>query len=117
MSKVTSVEVKKTGSGAKGPWTLYNITVDDNPSKFISGFAKVDVGDEVVLEEKTIEKDGNTYVNLNYSKPKAPTTHASAPSASTGGGVEDKRILKLLTIIAEEVGIEKNVIMDILTGE
>jgi hypothetical protein len=110
MSKVTSVEVKKTGQGPKGPWTLYNITVDDNESKYISGFDKVEVGDTV---EVSSVQNGE-YTNWNYKKPKASKGSTAAPSA---GGAADPRTLKLLVVIAEQVGVEKETVLSILEGK
>lgn len=113
--KVLTSEVKKTGSsttknGAQRPWTLYVLTLEGTDIK-PSGFEKVQPGDMVSLKAVENVKDGVTYTNHNYEKVDTGTT-SQAQTASTGG--EDKRVLKLLTVIAEQIGVDRQQLMDIL---
>lgn len=55
---VTSVSVKKAGTGKKGPWTMYAVELDNGTTA--SGFDAVQVGDMVTVEQK------GQY--LNYTK-------------------------------------------------
>lgn len=125
--KVVSSEVKKTGTSNKNgkaiPWTLYVLTLEGTDIK-PGGFAKVEPGDMIVVKEV---KNGD-YTNYNYEKAEvgevtAPDDGATAPVSAqpastptaTGSGA-DPRALKLLVLVAEQIGVDKNQIMDILTG-
>lgn len=105
--KVKSVSVLKTGSGDKGPWTLYELELEGY-DKRVKGFHKVEVGDMV---DVTVKENGQ-YTNYNYTKAKS-----TGGSTSAGGGASDPRALKLLTVVAEQVGVDKQVILDILDGK
>ncbi len=109
--KVISTEFIKNGSGAKGPWTLYKAILEGTDIK-PSGFAALQPGDMVTVEEKI----NGEYTNYNYTKVKAGASAAPAPSTQPAVSGGDPRALKLLTVIAEQIGVEKQVILDILAG-
>lgn len=108
---VKSQEVFKTGTGPKGPWTLYKITVDgyDSGKSFITGFDPVSVGDKVTITQK----QNGEFVNHNYTKVKTGGVAASAPA---GNADDVKKALKLMVLVAEQVGVEKEKIMEVLQG-
>lgn len=114
---LTAPTVIKQGTGPKGPWTLYGITVEGHEGT-VSGFTLVNVGDIVEIEAK----QNGQYTNWNYSVPKgaAPAT-ATTPTATTGtpSAIDSKRIeknLKLTVLIAQQTGIDPSAIAEILEG-
>lgn len=109
---VESSAVFKQGTGAKGPWTIYKLKLVGDPQE-PTGFDAVSPGDKVTI----VQKKNGEYVNLNYSKVEAPAgaaaqAPAQASPAPAGGG--DARVMKLLVVVAEQVGVDKNQILDIL---
>lgn len=113
---VESATVFKQGTGAKGPWTIYKLTLQGDAQQ-PTGFDQVVPGDKVTVEQV----QNGQYTNLNYKKVQAPqgqaapaqgaTAPAAAAPAATGN---DPRVIKLLVMIAEQIGCDKNAILDIL---
>jgi len=73
MNTVQSVIVKKQGVGQKGPWTMYEATLDNGVKA--SGFEHVMVGEHVEVKQE------GKY--LNYTK--VATNGASATKSNNGG--------------------------------
>lgn len=75
---ILEVEVKKTGSNARGPWTLYKVKAEgDKGIKWFSTFLALKPGDRGdFLIESEQGRDGKTYWSIkgwnNASKPVAP---------------------------------------------
>jgi hypothetical protein len=114
---VASSEIVKQGVGAKGPWTLYKAKLNGNPQEPV-GFEPVQAGDKVTVTQTT----NKGYTNLNFKKvaaEAAPSTGSiAAPTVATTAesSNNDKRVVKLLVLMAEQMGIDKNQILDILEG-
>lgn len=114
---VKTATVFKTGTGAKGPWTIYKLTLENDPQE-PTGFDQVQPGDQV---DVTQTQNGQ-YTNLNYKKVEgaaaaaAPAQGAAPASAPAASGSSDARVLKLLVIIAEQVGVDKDQILEVLQG-
>lgn len=104
---VKSIEVKKEGVGKKGPWKLYKVVTEDGQEP--TGFDYVSPGDVIDIESV----QNGEYTNLNYKKAKLSAAPAAAPAAS-GGGTSDKRVLKLLVLVAQQVGVDQQEVMAIL---
>lgn len=126
----------KTGVGKKGPWTLYKVVTTDNQEP--TGFDYVQPGEYI---EVTQTQNGQ-YTNLNYAKAApgaapapAPAQPAPAPAAAPApyqapaaapaaapapvaaapvAGGNDPRLLRLLVIMAEAMGVQKEQIMEVL---
>lgn len=120
---VSTCTVFKQGNGKKGPWTLYKVVTTDGQEP--SGFDFVNPGE---LIELTSVQNGQ-YTNLNYKKvagaqvaaapaqaPYTPPTAqpAAAPQAVTPPAGNDPRVLRLLVLIATQVGIPNEQIMGIV---
>ena len=115
----------KTGVGANGPWTLYEVTLADGQKA--RGFTFVTNGQTVELDSV----QNGQYTNLNYKvlkdgaapaqnpqpvaqpayTPPAPAQTIQAPTPTS-----DPRALKLLVLIANQMAIDTNQINDILEG-
>lgn len=81
MNQVTEVSIKKQGTGAKGPWTMYAIKLDDG--RKASGFDLIKVGDYAEVEPTP---DGK-YLNYRQcEKPvnAAPIAPQSPPQSANG---------------------------------
>lgn len=119
---VQTATVFKQGQGKRGPWTLYKLTLVGNPQE-PTGFDVVNPGDLVTLETTSnTGNDGKTYQNVNYKKvegaaaaPAAAATTQAAPATAAGNPNDSKRILKLLTLIATQVGIDNDKILEVLS--
>lgn len=137
METVESVELFKKGTISKGKrkgqtWRLWQIETEEGTDA--KGFDKVKEGDEVeIFETTTYDEDGDPeYTNTNFrvvkggakkAKKAAPADdddddddeeeapEKSAKAVSTGS---DKRIMKLLVVIAEQIGVDKEEIDQIL---
>lgn len=120
----------KTGQGKRGPWTLYKVTTTDGQEP--TGFDFVNNGETI---EVTQTQNGQ-YVNLNYAKvdpaavqqapaaapapaaqpayqpPAAAPVAAPAPATSA-----DPRALKLLVLIAQQMGVDQTRVANILDGK
>ena len=114
---VESSSVFKQGVGANGPWTIYKLKLVGDPQE-PTGFDPVQPGDKVTI---TQVQNGN-YTNLNYKKvdaqpaAAAPAQQAAAPAAAPAAGNSDPRVVKLLVVIAEQIGVDKNQILNVLGG-
>lgn len=77
---------EKHGQGARGPWTMYNITVDG--TRYGCGFTKPNAvqGDFVSFD---IEQKGQYSNAVNVVKATAPAGGA-APATGSGGGAPQK---------------------------
>lgn len=106
---VASSTVFKQGVGAKGPWTIYKLTLQGDPQE-PTGFDQVQPGDKVTLE--TVQN--GQYTNLNYKKVKPVQAAPAATGAPAGSS--DQRVLKLLLLIAEQMGIDKEKQLEVLGG-
>lgn len=113
---VATATVFKTGTGAKGPWTIYKLTLVGDAQE-PTGFDQVVPGDKVTVTQT----QNGQYTNLNYKKvqgaaaaPAAAAPAATAPNAAAPVAGSDPRIMKMLVTIAEQVGVDKNAILDIL---
>lgn len=117
----------KTGTGKKGPWTLYKVTTTDNQEP--TGFDFVQPGEIIELTQT----QNGQYTNLNYAKVDGAAPQAAAPAAAPAanlpagspaaqaqaapvavGGDEGKRILAMLTVIATQLGADPQSIADAL---
>lgn len=108
--KVIEIATIKTGRGAKGPWVLREVTLEGTDKK-ARGFDAVIPGDEVELTEV----QNGEYTNTNYKKVKVGG--GVSPTAVTGGAVETslaKKQLALLTLIAEQLGVSKELILEVM---
>lgn len=115
---VSTCTVFKTGTGKKGPWTLYKVTTQDGQEP--TGFDFVNPGDAI---EVTQTQNGQ-YTNLNYKKVDGAAAPAAAPATSPGAaapaagqpaaGASDPRVLRLLIVMAEQIGVPNERIMEIL---
>lgn len=103
----------KTGTGPKGSWTIWKIEVDgyDSGKSWITGFDKVAQGDKVTIEEV---QNGN-YTNHNYKKVK--TDGEKVQTTSGQPNASDARLLKLMVLMAQQMGIDKNEILEIIGNE
>ena len=114
---VESSSVKKQGVGAKGPWTIYQLKIVGDPQE-PTGFDPVNPGDKVTISQVQNGK----YTNLNYEKveSQAPAAQAQQPATTPVGapaaGSSDPRVVKLLVVIAEQIGVDKNQILNVLGG-
>lgn len=123
----------KTGTGKRGPWTLYKVTTTDGQEP--TGFDFVQNGETI---EITQTQNGQ-YVNLNYAKvdpaavqqaapaaapapaqapyqaPAAQPVAAPAPAAPATSA--DPRALKLLVLIAQQMGVDQTRVANILDGK
>lgn len=138
--EIESVEVFKKGSGKRGPWRLLEIefTNDEGDTEYAKGFDRpkkdgyFEEGEMVeVYRETTYDEDGDPeYENVKFreikkgskssrkvskkSKDEDDEEDEAPAKKSTSSAAGDKRILKLLTVIAAEVGIEEEEINRIL---
>lgn len=125
MSQLTvqSCTFKKSGNGARGPWTLYTVVLNDG--REATGFDQVNPGETV----EVTETQNGQYTNLNYKKvggtqaaPAAQQQQQQAqpqgqPAATPGvAGTGDPRVLKMAILIAEQIGVSKEAIMEVLQG-
>lgn len=113
--QVKSVETKSGVGKNDKPYTLYLVGAD-GLDKSASGFQKVEVGDTIEVE--TVERNG--YTNYNFTKVDTSTTggaQAASEGVATTAGASDKRVLNLLVRIAEQVGVEKSDIYDVLSDK
>ena len=123
----------KTGQGKRGPWTLYKVTTTDGQEP--TGFDFVNNGETI---EVTQTQNGQ-YVNLNYAKvdpaavqqapvaapAAAPVAYqppaaqpAAAPVAAPAPATSaDPRALKLLVLIAQQMGVDQTRVANILDGK
>lgn len=117
---VETASVFKEGQGVNGPWVIYKLKLSGNPQE-PTGFDVVNPGDQVTVEQVETTKNGKTYKNLNYKKVEgAQTAPAAAPSAAptqdaTPAAGNDPRVVKLLVVIAEQIGVDKNQILNVLS--
>lgn len=113
--KVTGVETKtgtaQSGKNAGKPYTLYIATLEGTDIK-PSGFEKVEIGDMVDITEK----QNGQYTNHNFTKVKESTV-GQGVSGTTYSNNSDPRAVKLLTLIAEQIGVDKQTILDVLDGK
>jgi len=120
----------KTGQGKRGPWTLYKVTTTDGQEP--TGFDFVNNGETI---EVTQTQNGQ-YVNLNYAKVD-PTAVQQAPAAAPAPAAQpayqpptaqpaaapapatsaDPRALKLLVLIAQQMGVDQTRVANILDGK
>lgn len=111
---VESSVVKKTGQGKRGPWTLYVAKLNDG--REAGGFDNVQPGD--VVEIETVQN--GDYTNYNFKKLKdqpAGGGQTAAPAQSNdqpAAGGRDPRVVKILVLIAEQVGVDREKVMAIL---
>ena len=120
----------KTGTGKRGPWTLYKVTTTDGQEP--TGFDFVQNGETI---EITQTQNGQ-YVNLNYAKvdpaavqqaapaaapapaPAAYQAPAAQPAAAPAPATSaDPRALKLLVLIAQQMGVDQTRVANILDGK
>lgn len=119
---VSTCTVFKTGTGKKGPWTLYKVVTTDGQEP--SGFDLVQPGE--IIEITSVQN--GQYTNLNYKKvagaqvaaaPAAapytpPTAQPAAAPQAVAPAANDPRVLRLLVLIATQVGIPNEQIMGIV---
>lgn len=111
--KVISSEVFKQGTGSKGPWAIYQVQLEGYPGNHrITGFDAVQPGQLVTVEAT----QNGEYTNYNYKIVKGASPTATAPSKTTGVAGSDPRALKLLVLIAEQVGVSPDEIAAVLEG-
>lgn len=125
---VISATFFKSGSsigkdGNPRTWTMYKAVLQGYNGEVV-GFDAVNPGDMVTLEEK----QNGQYTNVNYKAVKAGEAQAApaqaqaqpayvAPGAApVAAGNEDKRVLKLLVLMAEQMAIPAEAIKEILEG-
>ena len=119
----------KTGTGKRGPWTLYKVTTTDGQEP--TGFDFVQNGETI---EITQTQNGQ-YVNLNYAKVDPATVQQAAPAAAPAPAQApyqapaaapapaapatsaDPRALKLLVLIAQQMGVDQTRVANILDGK
>jgi hypothetical protein len=115
---VESASVFKQGEGTKGPWTIYKLKLVGNQQE-PTGFDMVMAGDKVTVAQTETTKNGKTYKNLNYTKVEgaqaASTSNVAAPAQTASAGGGDPRVVKLLIVIAEQIGVDKNQILSVLS--
>lgn len=120
----------KTGQGKRGPWTLYKVTTTDGQEP--TGFDFVNNGEAI---EVTQTQNGQ-YVNLNYAKVDPSAVQQAAPAAAPAAyqppaaqpaatpvaapapaTSADPRALKLLVLIAQQMGVDQTRVANILDGK
>lgn len=115
---VESASVFKQGTGTNGAWIIYKLKLVGDPQE-PTGFDMVMAGDKVTVAQAETTKNGKTYKNLNYKKVEgaqgASTNNAVAPAQTASAGGGDPRVVKLLVVIAEQIGVDKNQILNVLS--
>ena len=101
----------KTGTGKRGPWTLYKVTTTDGQEP--TGFDFVQNGETI---EITQTQNGQ-YVNLNYTKVDPAAVQQAAPAPAAPATSADPRALKLLVLIAQQMGVDQTRVANILDGK
>lgn len=96
MQKVTVQDVKtKSGTSAKGPWTLVIVTSEDGAefTSFDKGLAKLRQSAVIEIEPEVTTKDGKTTIKIKEWKLISEGT--GEQRAGSGGGYKNADIIQL----------------------
>lgn len=115
---VTACNFFKSGTGKNGkPYTMYKAQLADG--REATGFVQVAPGTMV----EVTETQNGQYTNLNYALQQgnaaqaAPDQQQAAPAATPAASGSDPRVLKLMVLICEQVGVPTERIQEVLNGQ